>query len=60
MGWCCTPAYADGRLFIRTWDRLACYDLRMDERVVNADKAFGGGDAAVLGSLPGFRSCGTA
>ena len=44
MGWCCTPAYADGRLFIRTWDRLACYDLRMDERVVKADDALGRGE----------------
>lgn len=46
VGWCCTPAYADGRLFLRTWDRLACYDLRMDERVVKAGEAMERNDSA--------------
>jgi outer membrane protein assembly factor BamB len=45
-GWCSTPAYADGRLFLRSWDRLACYDLRMDERVVKAGEAMERGDSA--------------
>ncbi|MFC1463020.1 PQQ-binding-like beta-propeller repeat protein, partial [Verrucomicrobiota bacterium] len=44
-GWCTTPAYADGRLFIRTWDRMACYDLRLDERIAKAAAASGRGDA---------------
>jgi len=43
-GWCTTAAFADGRLFLRTWDQVACYDLRLDERLRQATVTMKKGD----------------